>query len=289
MGGSLGLGLDYQHRKKYPEGLHGLIGHFADRLSHVSIVALEDKVDVQHFLGLLPENLPVIHHLSSVAPASVGGVDWERLEQMERISSELNALWCVEDIGLWHLGPYKIPYFTPPVFDRDIAAEIGQRIAEMRQRMQIPFHAEIPSCSFVLGECDLGEFFNILIREGKCNLLLDVSHVFSYALATERSVTDVLYSLPLDSVQEIHIAGGRVSRLDARRYIDSHSDAVMPEVLELLNLSIQSCPNLRAITYEIGSNIELDAIAESFYIIENVIISTDWVPRLELDHTTATV
>ena len=152
----------------------------------------------------------------------------------------------------------------------------------MQQRMRIPFHAEIPSCSFVLGECDLGEFFNILINEGGSTLLLDVSHIFSYALATERSATNVLYSMPLESVQEIHVAGGRISKLDARRYIDSHSDPVMPEVLNLLCLSIQLCPNLRAITYEIGSNIELDAIAENFGILEKAITSTSWVPRLNM-------
>jgi len=249
----LGLGLDYQYVNDYSfGGMKGICNTYRDRLSHVSIVNLSNLTEASFFINEISQSLPTIHHLSGIAPANPFGPDIRKLELQSEISDHIKSFWCLEDIGIWSIGPYAIPYFAPPIFDSKIADLISARIKQIMEITQIPFLAEIPSCSFVVGTQSLGDFFHQIINATNCKMVLDVSHVFSYALATNNDAFTVLHSLPLDAVWEMHIAGGRINPNHQHRYIDTHSDPIMPEVIELMVESIKYCKNLRAITYEIG-------------------------------------
>jgi uncharacterized protein (UPF0276 family) len=111
-------------------------------------------------------------------------------------------------------------------------------------------------------------------------MLLDVSHVLSYALATERPASAILRSLPLATVEEIHVAGGRIDPRDANRYIDSHSERILPQVIEILDEAVSSCPSLRAITFEIGNRMAIEDIAADFNLLEQRVGSAGWTPNL---------
>lgn len=277
----LGLGLDFQHRNQYPGSLSGLISNFSDQLSHLSIVAVEDEKQAMDFLAMCPDGLPIVHHLSSVAPAGIEGPNNARLEQLERVGQALDAIWATEDIGLWHIGPHAIPYFTPPVFELEVAEVVGLRIEAMQHKMSVTFHAEIPSCTLTVGQCEIGRFFEVLTRVGGCKMLLDVSHVYSYALANDLDPVSVLQSLPLDRVQEAHIAGGTVLPEQSSRYIDSHSHDIMPEVADLLRHAVHTCPDLRAVTFELGSRLSLEQITRNFQMVEELLDKEGWTPRLK--------
>jgi uncharacterized protein (UPF0276 family) len=290
----IGFGLDYQYREQYTyDGLGGLWDKFESRLSHLSIVSVPDCMSGQALKQTVSKRRPIIHHLSGIAPASAGELNLERLALQSSISDEMAALWCLEDIGIWSLGPYDIPYFVPPLFNDIIARHTAARISLIQQEINIPFLAEIPSCSFVVGPWSLGQFFYFLTDNTKCKIVLDVSHVFSYALATDSDPLAVLESLPLDNVWEIHIAGGRLNPFHDHRYIDSHSDLIMPEVISLLTCAIKRCANLRAITYEIGVKSTPQTIEQDMETLEETIRQTQFMPRLapnfEIKKTSRTV
>src|ERR671939_2087736 len=122
----------------------------------------------------------------------------------------------------------------------------------MQRISSVPFLAEVPSCALVVGRLSLGEFFQIVVEKSDCQLLSDVSHIYSYSIARRQSPSSVLRSLPLDRVWELHIAGGHVDQASDRRYIDTHSEPVLNEILDLLIEAATSCPNLQCITYEVG-------------------------------------
>ena len=255
----VGIGLDYKYRDVYPKTLADICRDWSPRLSHLSVVSLLDIEEAREFRRTAG-SLPVVHHLSNIAPANPGGPDLELLTRQDEMSRELRAVWCGEDIGIWSLGPYQIPYFAPPVLDRSSVTFIARGVRQVARHIHVPFLAEIPSFSFVAGDLSLGEFFSRLVEEAGCPLVLDLSHVFSYALAAGQDPEAVLASLPLEAVQEIHVAGGRVSATHAFRYIDNHSDPVMEPVLQLLRLAVRGSPNLRGVTYEIGVAIKLDVM-----------------------------
>jgi len=267
-------------RDKYPGGMAGLCDKYRGRLSHVSVVSLESVEDARWFVKDIRKGLPAIHHLSGIAPANPYGVDEERLSLQDRISRLLKASWCGEDIGIWSIGPYSIPYFAPPPLEESVCDMIVSRLETVKRGSSIPFLAEIPSCSFVAGAMSLGDFFRRLTSASGCGMVLDLSHVVSYALFTGAEPEAVLRSLPLDAAVEFHVAGGRVHEKHFYRYLDTHSHPIMDEVMRLLPAAIGSCPNLRAITYEIGVELPPVVIESDLARLENAISDTGFAPSV---------
>lgn len=274
----IGFGLDAQHAHRYPGSLEGLVESFRPRLTHISIVSVNSVEAAKRFRERVARGLPIVHHLSGVAPADPDGPHLERLCALGPITRELGAVWTGEDIGLWTIGPYAIPYFAPPIFDREFAREIGARIRDMRALSPAPFLAEVPSCTVATGRMDLGSFFVELTEAGGCDIVLDVSHVYSYALLTGRDPVAVQSSLPLHCVREAHVAGGRIDPEHPARYVDSHSDDIRPEVLALLNHAARHCARLEAVTYEIGVGLSAADIDHGVRDIERVLAGAGWKP-----------
>jgi uncharacterized protein (UPF0276 family) len=276
--GLIGLGLDYNDSGR--DSLSRFYEYFRPRLSHLSIVGLPSLDDARIFRRFAG-SLPIIHHLNNVAPADPDGPNWENLELQDEISRELAAAWCNEDIGVWNIGPYYIPYFTPPLFERDVAELIAERILRMQGRLSVPFLAEIPSCSIVAGRLSLGEFFRHIVGRSGCDLVLDLAHVYSYALYRGQSPDAVFASMPLDAVRHVHVAGGLVHPRERWCYLDSHDHPIVPEVMALLRRSVHECSRLEAITYEVGPNITDATISAEIDRLDALLGAESYAPRLK--------
>jgi uncharacterized protein (UPF0276 family) len=280
---SVGFGVDAQYSLSYAGGIEGMVSRFRHRLSHISVVSLRTPQAAAAFCANVACGLPVIHHLSNIAPADPGGPDIVRLAELNCISEILNARWCCEDIGIWSLGPYQLPYFAPPLFEADIADLVAIGIVELQAATQFRFLAETPSCSFVAGRISLGEFFSRLVKRSACEIVLDVGHVFSYALYTDTDPIEVLMSLPLSHVREIHVAGGKIAKNHNWRYIDTHTDPILPAVEDLFIAALDRCEHLCAVTFELGCGLNDVAIDENLTRIEAAIAKTSFVPLLDLE------
>lgn len=273
----VGFGLDFQLQP--PMVMRRLAERFKHRLSHASVVAMLDEDDATQF-GQIFAGLPLVHHLSNVAPGDADGPHLDRLDHLDALSRRMQASWCVEDIGAWSIGPYDIPYFAPPLFERDVAQLVGDRVAAVVERASVPFLAEIPACSFVAGRISLGEFFQEIVARSGCKLVIDVSHVFAYALYTGEKPRDVLRSLPLDHAWEVHIAGGRPRPSAPYYYVDNHTDLIMPEVIDLLGQVVELAPSLRAVTYEFSGDTPDDQVDAELTRMEGVLAERSFVPRI---------
>ncbi|RAG81529.1 hypothetical protein DN069_32255 [Streptacidiphilus pinicola] len=275
-----GFGFDWQHRRRYPRTIADVCEQYADRLSHLSCVSLPDALAARTFVADCAKGLPVVHHLPGVAPAAPQGPNLELLERLEAVSDELDAVWICEDIGLWSVGPYPLPYFTPPLFEQESADHVIAGIEAMREVTRYPFVPEIPSCTLAVGRMTLGDYFHRITDGADCDMLLDVAHVFSYAVATGRRYEQVLTSLPLERVVEIHVAGGYVDPTFGNRYLDTHSHSMAPEVIELMQQALPNCPRLRAVTYEIGVDLSSDDLDQDVERVDRALAEAGWTPDL---------
>ena len=131
-----------------------------------------------------------------------------------------------------------------------------------------------------MGELSLGEFFTNLVKETGCGIVLDVSHVYSYAIYKNIEPLEVLNSLPLEKALEIHIAGGSTHPNHTWRYRDTHAEHILDDVLILLKNSIPLCKNLKAITYELGVGLKEEVMISDFKEVENISRACKFVPSL---------
>lgn len=257
---NVGLGLDFQHLGSYGVSFENLISACESSLSHYSIVAITNSEEAKRFKKM-SNGTPLIHHFTGVAPGGIEGVNRRQLAVQSNISSILEAKWCLEDLGIWNIGPYSIPYFAPPVLCAATLERTIQEIKVLQAESALEFLPEVPSCSFVVGDIGLGVFFTKIVDACECNIVLDISHVFSYAIYYDISLKEALMSFPLNAVKEFHVAGGSVHPEHKWRYRDTHSEYIVPAVLELMEFAIPLCCNLKAITYEIGIGLPLELLS----------------------------
>jgi uncharacterized protein (UPF0276 family) len=269
----VGLGFDYVDLN--PGLLESLLGRVHGTISHLSVMTIRSETDAEAF-RVAAGTLPIIHHLSNIAPADPRGPNMTLLRKQDRISRTLRAIWCNEDIGSWDLGPYFLPSFAPPLFESDVAEFVSEGIRKVQQASSVPFLPEIPACSFHAGRLSLGQFFTHVVEGTNSFLLADLSHVYSYALAVDQEPRQVLETLPLHRVWHIHVAGGFSASDDPTYYYDSH-DRLTPEpILELMRHAITRCPNLRAVTFEIVPTVlSLDEIESEIERLNSILHLTD--------------
>lgn len=275
MSARVGLGIDYTH--SYGHELNDLLQLAPNGISHLSVVAITDEDVAQTFRQAF-SHYPMIHHFSGMEPAGIDGLRSEVLEKQNAISEVLQAVWCLEDIGIWNIGPYNLPYFAAPVLCETVLAMAIDGVKRIQKVSSIPFAAEIPSFSIAAGDMALGEFFHHLVDATGCNVVLDISHVFSYALYYDLAPEAVLASLPRNAVNEIHIAGGSVHPTHQWRYRDTHSEKIVAQVFPLLERALVDCPNLKAVTYELGVGITPEVITTDLHNIEGSCQRMNFVP-----------
>jgi uncharacterized protein (UPF0276 family) len=93
-----------------------------------------------------------------------------------------------------------------------------------------------------------GSFFASIADEADCGILLDLHNLWVNERNGRERVVDVIEALPLDRVWEVHLAGGMML---GDYYLDSHSDAIPMELLEIATQVIPRLPNLGALIFEI--------------------------------------
>ncbi|EJL6760969.1 DUF692 family protein [Vibrio cholerae] len=276
---TVGLGLDYSNRNEFDFSIEELVNKFEGKLSHLSIVGLESKQDAIDFKNISNE-IPVVHHLLGVGPAAKGGVNQNNLEQMRQYSNILRPKWCCEDLGIWYIGDYAIPYFAPPVLCQEIIDQTVTEISKIDLALEEEFLIEIPSVSFLFGDIKLHDFINTISARTGRNMVMDLSHVLSYAAYEGIDPIEAFYLFELEKVVELHIAGGSLHPEHIWRYRDTHNEPVMESVYDLLKEALLSCKNMKAITYEYGVGSTLDLISQEINKITSITEKYNFSPKI---------
>ena len=113
------------------------------------------------------------------------------------------------------------------------------------------------------GQLSDGAFVAAVAEQANCGILLDLHNLWANERNGRQAVKDFVTELPLDRVNEIHIAGG----LEHRGYwLDAHSGRVPEPLLQLAEWVVPQLPNLGALIFELLPQfiepLGLDGIAE---------------------------
>jgi uncharacterized protein (UPF0276 family) len=177
------------------------------------------------------------------------------LEQLKDLSSKFQFDHITEHFGFmtgenFHTGaPLSIP-FTPTTL------AIGQdRLKKIYNACNCPVGLENLAFAYTLEDVKKhGDFLYQLLMPVNGFIILDLHNVYCQAHNFDLDYNDVINCYPPELVREIHISGGSwensvtVPGKKIRR--DTHDDAVPAEVFELLNRSINECPNLKYVVLE---------------------------------------
>lgn len=201
--------------------------------------------------------LPVICHSVSFPVGGAVPPDPEGLDLTVASVERLGARHWSEHLSFNRVrvasgeeaGDVEACFLLPPVPTWSTVEAAAQAIGECTARSPLPFLVETPVNYLrpVAGDLDDGQFVAEVTERADCGILLDLHNIWANERNGRQSVEEFVAQIPCERVLEVHLAGGD---LYGGFYLDGHSGAVAPELLELARAVLPRLANLRAVVFE---------------------------------------
>jgi uncharacterized protein (UPF0276 family) len=201
----------------------------------------------------------------------------QHLAPLAEVALQMKAQWMSEHLSFNAVeseGKFEQAGFLLP--PRQTHAGVGVAVAnicKLSASMPVPFAFET-GVNYLQPRSDElkdGEFFAAIAEEADCGILLDLHNLWVNERNGRERVMDVLESIPLERVWEIHLAGGMML---GDYYLDSHSDPISSELLAIATSVIPHLPNLGAMLFEVlsgfVSSVGLDAVREQLSLLRDL-------------------
>lgn len=204
-------------------------------------------------LDWVAEQRPIVSHNIGLSIGSATAFDTSYLEQIAHFQKRYQFPWHSDHLSFFRVsgatGDHNAGLAGPVAFDEDMLELVAGRVSLVRDKIPIPFLLENGVYFVNIPEQDMTEveFLNRLTERSHCKLLLDLHNLYTNARNHGFDAFTFLDQLDLDSVIEIHIAGGDEF---AGMYTDSHAGPCPEPVWELLDYALARTPNLCGVTFE---------------------------------------
>jgi len=217
--------------------------------------------------------LPVVVHGVELSIGSAHGLNNAYLKMLDSFQKEWPFVWHSEHLGFQTIAgdnnsSLEIGVPLPMPATVEAVELVAARSTTIQQRYTVPFLLENPAHYFSALPADeeIGNEYNFLTaftQKSGCYLLLDLHNLYCNAVNHHFDARDVINTLPLDRVIEIHVAGG--SWRDGF-WMDAHDGRVSEPVWGLLEYVLPIAPNVAGVVFEL---LEEPAVRLGVSAIEN--------------------
>jgi uncharacterized protein (UPF0276 family) len=202
--------------------------------------------------------LPVVVHGVELSIGSAHGLNNAYLTMLDSFQKQWPFTWHSEHLGFQTIAgdnestlEVGVPLPMPATVE---AVElVTARSATIQHRYGVPFLLENPAHYFsdIPTDPEIGNeygFLTAFTQKSGCYLLLDLHNLYCNAVNHHFEARDVIDTLPLDRVIEIHVAGG--SWRDGY-WMDAHDGRVPEPVWKLLEYALPKAPNVGGVVFEL--------------------------------------
>jgi uncharacterized protein (UPF0276 family) len=210
--------------------------------------------DALEAFQLVAGTAPVVFHGIGL---SIGGglpLDLGHVDQIAALADRCDAAWYSEHLAAFRVGHESgstahAGIGLPIPFDAETLREIAPKVSTVIARTGRPFLLENSAIYVEVPDAEMSEatFLNRLADETGSGVLLDLHNLVVNERNLGWDIDAYFEELELDTVVEIHIAGGEMI---GDWYTDAHSGACPDRVWELLETVVASTRNLSLVTFE---------------------------------------
>jgi len=183
-----------------------------------------------HFLGRIREHYPLSLHGVGLSIGAEGPLDEAHLDRLDALIKRYQPASFSEHLAWSSHGELFFNDLLPVPYDRVTLDRVCDHVDRVQERLQRRMLLENPSTylEFEVSTMDEAAFLSEVIRRTGCGLLLDVNNAHVSSVNHSRDALAYISSLPLDAVDEIHLAGFATDRdaAGAPLLIDSHGSPV---------------------------------------------------------------
>lgn len=178
------------------------------------------------------EHYPVSLHGVGMGLASPAPLNATHLSALSRLCDEVQPAVISEHLSWNRVGEFVVNDLLPFPYTRGALTHVARRVEQVQEKLGRQLLVENLSSylSFSNSEMTEGEFLAELVQRTGCGILFDVENLYVNARNLGVDVDAFLSEIPVDAVQEYHLAGYSVRD---GCLVDTHNCAVYPEVWAL--------------------------------------------------------
>lgn len=221
------------------------------------------------------EQLPGRKLIHSVG-TPVGGTvapDPEQVGLLRDMVERLDSPWVSDHLSYNQTPEFATGFFLPPRQTGAGVRAVARSISTLQKSLPVPILVET-GVNYLRRRPDEmpdGTFVRTVVETADCWLLLDMHNVFANALNGRQPLDELLDTLPLERVREIHLAGGM--ELDGF-WLDAHSGEIPQPLVVICERLIPRLPNLSAIVFEIFPSfvplVGIDLVAAQIDVVHDL-------------------
>lgn len=212
-------------------------------------------------LDTLRCDYPISCHGVSLSIASYEAFDNKYLNDLKDFFSQISPVFISDHLCFTGIKKNNLHNLLPFAYNQENLNHLVERIDYVQTFLGRKMAFENLSAYFDYEQSSMSEwdFINELLKRTDCLLLLDLNNVYVNSHNHGFDPLDYLNCIPLDRVQEIHLAG-----FSDREgfFFDTHSKPIYAELLELYRYVVKKKKNI-PVLYEWDEDIP------PFEILEN--------------------
>lgn len=189
------------------------------------------------YLKAIRERYPLSIHGVGLSLGSSKDLDQQHLRRLKELLGRYEPRFFSEHLAWSTHDGYSLNDLLPLPYNPQTLEQVCMHIDEAQAFLGRKLLLENPSTYVEFRASTMTEemFLAEIVTRTGCGLLLDVNNVYVSATNQGRDPSTCLASLPLDQVEEIHLAGfaERNDETGTSLLIDNHGSAVHPAVWNL--------------------------------------------------------
>ena len=196
----------------------------------------------QRALELIRRDYPLSCHGVGLSLGSAEGLDDAHLDRIRKVIDRFQPGLVSEHVSWSVSGGVYFNDLLPLPYTEEALATICRNIDHAQTALGRQILVENPSSYIRFAESTMPEweFMAEIPRRTGCGLLLDVNNIHVSAFNHAFDAEPYLDAIPLDRVQEVHVAGHSIRQIDDETIlIDDHGAPVTDAVWELFRQALK--------------------------------------------------
>lgn len=191
-----------------------------------------------YFLEKIRANYPLVMHGVSMSIGSTDPLNWDYLRQVKTLANNIEAHWISDHLCWTGFNGKNSHDLLPLPYSEEAIQHVATRISQVQEFLGRQILMENVSSYVTFNDSMLPEweFVNEVIKRADCLLLLDVNNVYVSAFNHGFDPLEFINSIPVDKVQQIHLAGHTNC---GTHIIDTHDEPVIDAVWRLYQAAIK--------------------------------------------------
>ena len=184
------------------------------------------------------ERFPVALHGVSLSIGSTSPIDLEYLAQVKALASHVDPAWISDHLCWTGVSGKNLHDLLPLPYTEEAVAHVASRVKTVQDILGRRILLETVSSYITFRDSRMTEweFLRAIAEESDCMLLLDVNNIYVSSVNHEFDALTYLNAVPMDRVQQIHLAGHE----DHGDYlIDTHDQPVPQAVWDLYAAAVR--------------------------------------------------